>query len=649
MKLATLFQDGAVLQRHSFIPVWGHANDNALIKATINSTAVYTRASKAGDFMLRLPPMEAGGPYELIVSDVDGGEEIRLLDIMIGEVWLASGQSNMEHTLFADDARKGQYEEFVSLTKDNSGLIRAISLPRTTTGVRESSFVGTWSHMDSENAKSVSAVALWHAYYLQKKLGVAIGIIVSSYGGTLVEAWTSREALLRNPDTAPLVANNDLFFSRNKEMWTTGVYDKFSKIATPDVGNDGVKRGWANPGFDDTSWDKMNVPGSWVEQKIAGNGSVWIRKRVDLPSSWVGQELILELGGVDKHDITYFNGEEIGRTGSGFETDVYNTTRLYRIKPELVKKGENCIAVRGFSFIYDGSFCTETGKCLIKCTSLNEEIDLCGKWSVAAEIDRGEVPVRHYGIAPGPGEPGSPGILFDSMIAPLIPYAIKGVIWYQGESNAKHILSGEQYRKKIVNMVDDWRYRWGQGDFPFIQVELALYTKKTSYGGNDFWPLIREAQNEACKVAKNIFVASAIDVGEANNIHPIDKKTVGYRLALVSLLEVYHHSDTKAYGPVIAETEYAGNGYLRLRFKNGEGLHFANGKPEGFFIADMRQEFIEATSVLIDGTTLLVKADLIDDPVAVRYGWANNPSLSLYNGANLPASPFRTDKVTITQ
>ena len=658
MKLASLFTAGAVLQREKLIPVWGWGTPDVLVTAELNGKKAYTKVAPSGKFMVRLPAMQAGGPYTLTVAA--GEEKITVPDIMVGEVWVASGQSNMAYTLGSDwspltDApeirqnylSRQQEREFFSLLKKNR-FFRGFKVPMAASGFPLEDVVSSWEVIDENNADTYSAVAEWFAYYVQNELNVPVGIITSAWGGTFVEAWTSRNALLTNPDTADMVVLRDAadldetIFTRMISLPSDQV---FSEITKPDPGNTGVELGYAKLELNDSDWKDMFIPGNWILQKIAGHGAVWFRKRIRIPASWEGQELELHLGGIDKHDITYFNGVEIGRTGKEFETKFWNVRRRYKISPDLVKNGESVIAVRAFSFIYDGGFGGTPSLYYIKNPATGELIELAGKWKAFAEVDFGQIfadSMPQASVSYGAGNQHTPGILFDSMIRPLIPYGIRGVIWYQGENNTGNIADAMSYRRKITTMVDDWRREWGQGCFPFLQVQLANFTMAKEFDPFATWALLRESQAKACSDIPELYFASAIDVGDGSDIHPFDKKSVGYRLSRIAISEVYHREGIVPNGPVY-------NGYccegsaIRVFFRHGEGLHFRGGTPKHFYVMGRQNTFFPADQVIIDGKTILVSSKEVPAPLAVRYSWANNPNGNLYNGAELPAGPFRTD------
>ena len=662
MKLASIFTDHAVLQRNMYVPVWGTTKwPGSLVRAEIAGVKAAVRSSQDGDFLLRLPPLEAGGPHTLRVWTDKEGEEAVLNDIMIGEVWLASGQSNMEYKLCSDwSAEKGLPEEerkcAVNLKQArefhvrDASRVRAISIPEIATGHDERTINSFWKRITDEEALNMTAVGMWFAKYLEENLDLPVGIICSAWGGTGVEAWTSRSAFMSDPKSRFWMNFHDAMFYR-EEVWqerkSTATSDPGTPVMKPDPGNKGFGMGWADPGFDDSAWKEMKVPGSWIVQKLAGNGVFWVRGSVQIPDEWAGHELSLHLGGIDKTDITYFNGVEIGRTGSGFDTAYWGTPRIYKVPAELVRAGKSVIAVRAFSFGYDGSLNSSSMAYYLMREDTGEKLPIAGRWKGNAEADFGIVFMGNsqkaacsFGCVnePAPGYANTPGILFHAMIRPLIPYGIRGVIWYQGEHNKQW---ASEYARSLELMIRDWRYQWAQGDFPFIQVQLAGYGALYPYDGESTAALLREAQEDVCRDLPEVYLATAVDVGDANDIHPQNKKDVGYRLALSALHHVYRDSAVVPCGPVFEKCTFEGR-YLRVSFRYAQGLHFQGGEPKGFYLAGRDGEFHPADDVRIDGETLLLASSEVAVPLAVRYSWAGLPDGNLRNGAGLPAFPFRT-------
>ena len=653
LNLNNLFQDGAIFQCRKAIPVWGRADANEKISVEFAGQTVYTRSNSKGAFKVRLNAVEPGGPYVLKVTLCPSGESVICNDILVGEVWLASGQSNMEYLIGADSAthnctnpkglNRAQEKEFKESIK-NPEKLRFIVVEKNASAVEEEDFIGKWQYMTAENAPFCSAVAAWFGKYIQEKIDVPVGLIVSAWGGTIAEAWTSRSGLLNNPETAHLINQLDRINSED-DLWDSTLVNNLNNTipaAYIDSGNEGVKWGWAENNFDDSSWVNMQVPGSWIQQKISGNGAIWARKELSLSGEWQGKDLLLELGGIDKQDITYFNGVEIGRTGKGAETQWYDKKRSYKIPASLVKAGKNVIAVRAYSFLYDGSFNGDSSCYNLISTDDGKKIELAGEWKACAEKDFGILAGNSLRL--GPGNANTPSILFNGMIKPLLPYALRGAIWYQGESNANDIYNSESYFKKLENMVRDWYYNFEQGEFPFIQVQLAYFYRgieNSKCNPNSTWAVLRENQRLLTEKMGNVYMASAIDIGDHNDIHPQDKKSVGYRMAQNALFNVYRYTDVVPCGPMY-KSYIVENGKIRLFFDNAEGMYIKEDCEQSFFVSGIDGKYYPADEVIIDGSSIIVSSENVQYPCFVRYAWADDPVCSLYNSADLPASSFQT-------
>ncbi len=672
MELNALFTDGAVFQRRMSVPVFGKTTPVSKMEITFQGKKFYGMAGADGSFLIRMTPFEAGGPYEMEVLNLTSGDKAVVRNILIGEVWLASGQSNMQFGIASSPEQMKEFRETVSDVEN----IRMFSVPQKASTAPENQ-VGSvpyalevqdengtheglaektpgWQDVHPENIPLMSAVGLWFARKLHDELNVPVGIIHSSWGGTIVEAWTSTEMLRTNPALAVKVSNylESLarperwdYIRKENPLFTFGSSSEqflINKYCTPNPPDAGSPKGWADCGFDDSGWMDFSLPNSWIAMKICGNGVVWVRKNIDLPSDWAGKDIEVHTAGIDKHDTTFFNGEKIGSTGSGFQTDCYNTPRCYQVPGRLVKAGCNTVAIRAYSFIYDGAFCGNRDDYYVKRKDTCEKIIFGGPCKANPEVD------FHFAGFPGgtsqmgPLHSNSYGILFDSMIRPLIPYAIRGAIWYQGESNARPYVTDDMYCRMMCDMIRDWRFRWGQGDFPFIQVCLAGYTEETDYSGDCTWGPIRNGQRKAMRQTPNSGLASALDVGDIVNIHPLDKKTVGNRLALWALENTYRVPDIEGTSPEVVSAAREGTGKIRLAFEHCRGgLVARNGVLKGFYAAEDDGVYFPAEAV-IDGCDVIVTCARLPLISCVRYAWSTNPMqvVTLYNKVGLPANPF---------
>ena len=487
LKLSKLFGNHAVLQRNRAIPVWGWTEPFEIVEGSLGGVPAVARAGDDGRFVFRFPPRPAGGPLKLEVRVKSSGETVAYSDILVGEVWIASGQSNMELKIEELPSKC----EAVRAEAGKLPQLRMLTVPQRAQPVPMADVAADWQVAGPECVAGWSAVGYFFARKLHRELNVPVGIVSSNWGGTVAEAWTSRETLVRNPDFAARVEA----YERNLNapgMWESlsaeelsvehcpgGELAWFRRILPPEPENRGVTDGWASPEFDDSGWRTGKLPCFWKDLGLDINGVVWFRREIEIPAAWQGSELVLSLCAIDKHDVTYFNGVEIGRTGQGYETKHWAVPRCYRIPAELVKAGRAVIAVRNYSFVYNGGLHGAADKMWI--APAGEErapVALGGVWKFKPEFEYPRVDALKEAM--GPGNPHSYCMLFDNMIRPLIPMAMRGVIWYQGESNES---APEYYERLMRDLIADWRFRWGQGDFPFLQVLLAGFRVALYPGG----------------------------------------------------------------------------------------------------------------------------------------------------------------------
>jgi beta-xylosidase len=631
VRLPALVGSHMVLQREAPARVWGWAASGEAVRVSVGAAKGEAVAGADGRWSVDLPPQPAGGPFAMTVA---GRNTVTLEDVWFGEVWVASGQSNME---FALAQANGGTE---AAAAGCEGL-RLFTVTKATSLQERDDVAGDWVACDASTAPGFSAVAFFFGREIHRALGVKVGLVHSSWGGTPAEAWTSRRALEAEPSLRPLVADFDLAlndasararFAGRLAAWEAANYHQ-------DVSNEGLAKGWAKPETGTAGWQTMELPQYWEKAGLAIDGAVWFRRAVEIPPAWAGKDLLLSLGALDDFDTTYFAGEEVGRTGT--ETPGYwSVPRKYTVPGRLVKAGRAAVAVRVFDHYGNGGFGGTVGDLWIApADSSAARIPLAGRWD--CRVERSLPPaVPDFTTQPrypSPDNPNSPTVLYGAMIAPLTPLSIRGAIWYQGESNAG---AAHQYRTLFPTMIRDWRRAWGRGDFPFLFVQLANYMARAGEPGESSWAELREAQAMALALP-NTGMAVAIDVGEADDIHPKDKKDVGARLARWALADTYGREVEKS-GPLYRSSSVEG-GAIRVRFDHAAGLTTADGAPpRGFAIAgaDRRWRWAEAR---IEGETALVSSAEVPQPAAARYAWADNPEATLRNGAGLPASPFRTD------
>lgn len=634
LKLPAIFGDHMVLQCNQPVPIWGWAEPNEEVVVILNGKSLsVTKANQQGRWMVKLPPQPAGSPHELIIRT--RRETVRFTDVLFGEVWVCSGQSNMEWPVaLAQNAKQ-------EIDTANFPQIRFFVVEKSIALEPQNDCKGRWVICNPETIGGFSAVGYFFGREIHQRLKVPVGLIGTYWGGTPAEAWTDLKTLESDLDFKPILERlprGQETLQRLQEQYERALAEWREKALLKDSGNKGEEMGWAKPEFNDSDWATMNLPQVWERSSPQMNidGAVWFRKVVTIPDDWVGKELILNLGPIDDHDTTYFNGERIGSTGA--ETpNSWTMPRRYKVPSNLVKPGANLIAVRVFDMWANGGFTGLPDQMRLEIAEGGEEpISLAGPWKFKIEFarDASKVPQQPQ----PPVNNWTPTGLFNAMVAPLIPYAIRGVIWYQGESNVGRAY---QYRKLFPALINSWRKAWGQGDFPFLFVQLANYLERNPEPTESAWAELREAQLLTLKTVPKTGMAVAIDIGEANDIHPRNKQDVGKRLAMTALAIAYGQKIVYS-GPIYRSMRIEGN-KIRLFFDHvGSRLVAKGDKLVGFAIAGKDRKFVWANA-RIEGDTVVVWSEQVPDPVAVRYAWANNPECNLYNKEGLPASPFRTD------
>jgi len=619
------------------------------VRVRLDTLTAQARVDVDGRWLVELPPQEAGGPYTL-VAESNGMRHV-VEDVLIGEVWVASGQSNMEMPLMPRLAGWSSSDSVVGATEAvrtaDDPQLRLLTVERAVALTPLDTFGGTWQVASSQTVATFSAVAYFFGRRLREALGVPVGLIHSSWGGTPAEAWTGRDHLRELEDFQEILARLEAAepLLHELEAWRSQLH----QMMVPS-GQDTTF--WATLDLNDASYAEnpapdslvMGIPARWEDANLgAFDGVVWFWRRVQVPASWLGRTLVLELGPIDDMDRTYFNGQQIG----GYEQPGYwNMPRRYRVPAALVQQ-DNLVAVRVIDTQGGGGLWGEPAQLRLYPEGEPEAAQsLAGSWHywpVAELVGRrlyvfGEGALSYAGrpklpVALGPNTPTT---LFNGMIHPLLPYSIRGVIWYQGESNVGR---ATQYEQLFPTLIRCWRAHWQLGDFPFYFVQIAPY----DYGPNAHAERLREAQLRTMLTVPRTGMVVTTDVGDDHNIHPARKREVGERLARWALANDYGFRDLVYSGPIYERMERE-DGRLRLYFRYAEGglvLRPADGGGE-FVIAGPDRVFHPAR-VRVEGETLVVWSPRVSDPQAVRYGWSNTPHATLFNRAGLPASPFRTD------
>jgi len=628
VRMADIFGDHMVLQRGIEIPVWGWADSGEKIRLMLNGQTVTVKTDKTGMWKANFSPMKAGGPYEMTIQ---GKNEIILSDILIGDVWLCGGQSNMEMPIsgFTGQPITNADRE---LQNANYNSLRLITVERNMSTVPADSFESSgWKSAIGENIADFSAVGYFFGKEIFLDQNVPIGLVSVNWGGTNCETWTSTEALIEDPDFGQIVQDMQKSGMRVEDYLAKNS-ESFNKWLEKVMGSDeGFKEGWMNQEEIPGNWPKMVIPGLWENQGHEGfDGAMWFTREVILPETYAGRELTIRVGKIDDSDRTYFNGVKIG----GLDNQ-WNKRREYKIPGSIVKEGKNSITIRVFDTGGGGGINGNPDDLVLQLTDSNKTIPLSGEWSyqIGYKMDTNPPSINF-------GPNSKPTLLFNGMLSPLIPFGIKGAIWYQGESNASRAY---QYRRLFPLMIEDWREQWEQGNFPFLFVQLAAYHPVDDDPVESAWAELREAQRMTLSLP-NTGMAVAIDIGEADNIHPANKEEVGKRLALAAK-EIAYHQELVFQGPLFQTMELVGD-EIKVSFSHiGSGLIIKDkyGYLKGFTLAGKDKKF-QWAKARIEGNSVFVYHPAIKDPVAVRYAWYNNPEdANLYNMEGLPASPFRTD------
>ena len=635
LRLPRFFADGMVVQRDAKIPVWGWGAPGSTVgvgisladttRRTTRMTASFVRVGPDSTWKVVLPALRAGGPYEIDIAANGGGnagEHVTVRDVLVGDVWVASGQSNMEFTL----ARGNDAAREIAAAHDSG--IREFKVPTSWSWTPEADVVGGgWSPADPQHAANLSAVAYFFARDLRKSVGVPIGIVNTTWGGSAIETWIAPRAQgLGDSAWQAVSAREQAYAAAQRDTMEAHVG---APLPTVDAGLVNGRALWADPALDDASWKTIPVPGGWEQNGYPGlDGVAWLRTTVTLSSAEARGGARLSLGTVDDDDRTWVNGVEVGQTVG------YNVPRLYDVPASALHAGANVIAVRVFDGGGGGGIMAAPEQLYLEVGGARRP--LAGAWRFRVGVVALGTDAMHINKVPA--------VVYNRMINPLLPMPVRGFIWYQGESNADRNEQALAYRAQFAAMITSWRKSWGHGDLPFLWVQLPNYGPVDSVPPTVApWAALRESQTAALALP-NTGQAVTIDVGEAGDIHPKDKQDVGHRLALVAE-KVAYHKRVDAAGPTYQAMRVA-NGRATLDFTNLDGGLAARASGDsipGFAIAGADRRFVWANARL-DGDRVIVWSDAVKAPVAVRYAWGNSPrAAGLYGKGGLPAAPFRTD------
>lgn len=621
-----LFSDHMVLQRGKEIPVWGWAKPGSKVSVAFGDQVAHATAGEDGKWIAKLGALEANDKGTTLSITTD--KEIEFNDVLVGDVWICSGQSNMEWPVTLSNDPQSE------IANANHPQVRLFTVPKKISYQPQELVDGAWSVCSPKSIPGFSAVGYFFGRELNQKLKIPIGLIHTSWGGTIAEAWTSGEALVDDMDDFDDAV---AALSKTAEELASGKYDYAKQVTEWWQENDAGSgtTSWSRTDTNDSGWKTMRLPQNWEDANVGMDdfdGIVWFRTTFELPNSWNGQDLVLNLGAIDDADTTWVNGHEVGGMA------LWNQKRKYRVPSEHVKAGRNVIAIRVFDNqggggIYDKS----NGMTVELASDDSKSISIEGDWHYKVSAAKSDLKPFPQSMT---GNPNQVTVLYNGMLAPLEPFGITGAIWYQGESNAGR---ATQYRTLLPTMIKDWRNRFGQGDFPFLVVQLANFMQQQSEPVQSGWAELREAQAMTAQRDEKVGLAVITDIGEANDIHPRNKQDVGKRLALQAM-KIQYGQDVVDSGPTIGGMVILGDS-LVVEFANvGSGLKVDGDELKGFAIAERDGDFVWAEAELKGKNSVILWSDELAEPIRVRYNWANNPIGNLFNEEGLPAASFRTDR-----
>jgi sialate O-acetylesterase len=620
VRLPKLISDGMILQRDVKVNVWGWADPNEKVAINIDGKTYSTQADASGNWKVILKPHRAGGPYQMLV---EGKNKIQLDNILFGDVWLCSGQSNMELQI---RRVKPLYEEEISMALNTK--IRFFDVPQKYDfKIPQIDYQsGSWQEVNPKTILNFSAVGYFFANELYKKYNIPIGIINASLGGSPIEAWMSEGALRSFPEklNEAYKWRNDELIKKTETTENDNINKWYAEANRKDAGQIGA---WKLPTIDDKDWETFNVPGYWSETPIGKvNGVVWFRKEFEISKENAGKSAFLNMGRIVDADSVFVNGKFVGNVTYQYPP------RWYNVPENVLVEGRNVIVVRVVSNVGRGGFVPDK---TYELKIANTVIDLKGVW----KMKLGCV------MPPTPGTTfirWKPLGLYNAMIAPLLQYNKKGVLWYQGESNTGN---PDEYARLLPAFIADWRKNFRQKNLPFIIAQLPNFMEARSEPTESNWASFRQAQASILSVP-NTAITVNIDLGEWNDIHPLNKKDVSIRMALAAQKIAYNDKKVVASGPIFKSMKVKGN-KVEIRFSNiGSGLTSKGSNELKYFaLAGDDNNFVWAKAE-IQGDKVVVLSDKINNPTKVRYAWADNPEgANLYNKEGLPASPFEA-KVT---
>ncbi len=620
--LPPAYSSNMVLQQKTTFTLTGRAAPEGVVTVRVgwSKASLTALADKDGKWSVTLTTPKAGGPYTLTFSDRDG--ELTLTNVLCGEVWFCSGQSNMEMPVLGWGHVLNCDEEAAAA---NYPRIRLYQVKRNTplrpTAEAESN-LGGWQECSSATVSNFSALAYFYARELWQHLGIPIGVIDSSWGGTSAEAWISAEAMEDVVD-----------FGEHMQMMRENGYDADRLMAryeqqqeafqhafdNADPGLDPDSKPWFAEDLDDTRWKPITVPGLWAGKLGTFDGTLWMRREVTVAADQAGKDLNVDMGIIDDNDICWWNGVCIGKT------EGWMAHSTYVVPGNLVREGRNLLVCRIEDTGSDGG--------------IRGDVSFPGEWKYRIGYDRAELAPQRIPMQRPVNDPNYPTVLYNGMVAPFVHFPIQGCIWYQGCNNVGR---AAQYESLLQTLITDWRAQWGKPQMPFYVVQLANYLKHYPLQPDSEWALLREAQSQALHLT-NVGMATIIDIGDADDIHPKNKQEVGRRMAGMALHDVYGKKKLPCRAPVYASYEVSG-GAMRIRFDRPAGSEpfVQDADLPGFIIAGADKVW-HVAKAHTEGDEVVVSSPDVAVPLAVRYGWADNPQCTLHTASGFPVTPFRTD------
>jgi sialate O-acetylesterase len=620
VRLPAVVGSHMVLQQQSDVAIWGFAaaGEAVTVSASWAKEAWKTAAGADGRFKVVVRTPAAGGPYAI---EVAGRNSVRLEDVLIGEVWLCGGQSNMEMAFSWGTVLDGEKERAAANDPD----IRLFDAPNRLSAAPEDDCSGTWAACTPESVNTFSCIGYFFARELRRELNVPVGLIGVNWGGTPAEAWVSEQGLAPFPQFKPALAA--VAAARAKTAAAEPFAAQMAKWwAALDEGDLGTKNGWAAAAFDDAGWETAAVPGEWSGPLQNFDGIGWYRRAIELPADLAGQELQVDLGPIDDMDQLYLDGAKVGATET---PEHWNDARHYKIDAAKATAGRHVLAIRVVDTGGKGGILGKPEEQRIAGADGGAPLSLAGEWKFRVGLDAKRFPPLP-GLQPALN-PNVPSVLFNGLVNPVVPFGIRGSLWYQGESNRG---GAAEYAELMPALIADWRARFGRPNFPFFFVQIAPFDYDRTRTAT---AELRQAQVETLRVHDTGMVVT-MDIGDPKDIHPKNKQEVGRRLSLWALAKCYGRTNLEFSGPLFESMRVDGNA-IRVRFTHCAGLTSKGGPPKLFEVAGADGKFYEAAAA-VDGETVVASSPQVKEPKEARFAFTDSGAVNLFNGAGLPASPF---------